>query len=58
MEGMQLPVKLHALTLGGVQDFEVSAKFQWRLDSQIPDSVFAVEKLGVVSPLAVWADER
>jgi hypothetical protein len=55
---MQLPVKLHALTLGGVQDFEVSAKFQWRLDSQIPDSVFAVEKLGVVSPLAVWADER
>ena len=58
MEGTQLPVKLHALTLGGVQDFEVSAKFQWRLDSQIPDSVFAVEKLGVVSPLAVWADER
>lgn len=58
VNGMQLPLKLHALTLGGVQDFEVHAKFEWKLDSQIPDSVFAVEKLGVVSPLAVWADER
>ena len=58
VNGIQLPVKLHALTLGGVQDFEVNAKFEWKLDSQIPDSVFAVEKLGVVSPLAVWAEEH
>lgn len=58
LESVLLPVKLHSLTLGGEQDFEVKADFQWKLGSQIPDSVFAVENLGASSPLALWSDNR
>jgi len=58
VDSVLLPVKLHSLTLGGEQDFEVKADFQWKLGSQIPDSVFEVENLGVSSPLALWSDKR
>lgn len=49
--GVQLPVKLLSLTLGGKQDFEVKAEFQWKIGRQVPDSVFDGENLGSSTPL-------
>lgn len=54
--GVQLPVKLHSLTLGGEQDFEVTASFKWRIGSHVHDSVFDAENLGSTSPLALWSE--
>ena len=56
--GVQLPVQLHSLTLGGDQDFEVKAKFRWRMESQVPDAAFDAETLGSTSPLALWSELR
>ena len=54
--GVQLPVKLHSLTLGGEQDFEVTAAFEWRIGSQVHDLVFDAGNLGSTSPLALWSE--
>jgi len=56
--GVQLPVKLLSLTLGGEQDFEVKAEFQWRIGRQVPDAVFDAENLGSSSPLALWPEAQ
>ena len=55
---VQLPVKLLSLTLGGEQDFEVKAQFQWRIGSQVPDAAFDVGNLGSTSPFAMWAEAQ
>ena len=50
--GVQLPVKLLSLTLGGEQDFEVKAEFKWKIGRQVPDSVFDGDNLGSSVPLS------
>ena len=54
-EDVPLPVAMHAMTVGGEQDFEVRANFKWTLKASIPETVFALETVGVASPLTVWA---
>lgn len=53
--GVWLPIKLLSLTLGGKQDFEVKAEFQWRIGSQVPDSLFDGNNLGSSVPLSWWS---
>ncbi len=58
LRGVQLPVKLISLTLGGEQDFEVKAEFHWRIGSQVSDAIFDAENLGATSPLALRTDAQ
>lgn len=52
-QGVQLPVRLFSLTLGGEQSFEVKAKFEWRIGRHVPASVFDAESLGGSAPLVL-----
>ena len=53
---LHLPTSIHSMTLAGPNAVEVKADFTWSINSQVPDSVFTVESVGHLGPLAILPD--